>query len=114
MFAAYKRACDAGEVVPGKMFITDVSDEGTTPISTKYIINFPTKRHWRSKSKLEDIDAGLIDLITQVHTLDIHTIAIPPLGCGYGGLNWDDVKPRIITAFDTIPDAHVTLYEPYT
>jgi len=78
----------------------------------KYIINFPTKRDWRSKSQLEDIEMGLKDLIKKIKKLDIKSIAIPPLGAGLGGLNWEDVKLTILNSFKELQNVHVFIYEP--
>ena len=107
-FKHYKEACTAGDVQPGKMFIVPTQES----IHPQYIINFPTKRHWRSKSKLEDVQEGLVDLVEQVQKLNIGAIAIPPLGCGNGGLDWAIVKPLIIEAFEPLPDVRVILFEP--
>ena len=63
--------------------------------SLRYVINFPTKRHWKGKSRMADIDAGLDALIEDVRRLGVKSIAIPPLGCGNGGLDWAAVEPRI-------------------
>ena len=84
-FQAYANACRKGEVKPGQMF-TFPTDRMINP---KYIINFPTKRHWRGKSKINDIEMGLGALIAEVRNLGIQSIAVPPLGCGYGGLEFD-------------------------
>ena len=105
---AYEAACARGEVVPGKMF---VFDNGGL-VAPKFIINFPTKRHWRQPSRMSDIDTGLVDLVTQVKRLAIRSIAIPPLGCGNGGLDWDQVRPRIEAAFQSLPDVEVDLFAP--
>jgi O-acetyl-ADP-ribose deacetylase (regulator of RNase III) len=105
---AYEAACKRGEVVPGKMFVFD-NGQLAEP---KFIINFPTKRDWRQPSRLADIDAGLEDLVLQVRKLHIRSIAIPPLGCGNGGLNWSAVGPRIRAAFTALPDVEVHLFEP--
>jgi O-acetyl-ADP-ribose deacetylase (regulator of RNase III) len=78
----------------------------------KFIVNFPTKKHWKSKSKFQDIEQGLDDLIKVVKKYKIRSIAVPPLGSGLGGLNWLDVKKLIIAAFDRVPDVAVHLYEP--
>ena len=78
----------------------------------KYIINFPTKRHWKGKSKIEDIKSGLKALVAEVQQLGISSIAIPPLGCGNGGLNWAEVKPLIESAFAQLPDVQVVIFEP--
>src|SRR5207244_3395998 len=77
-----------------------------------YIINFPTKGHWKSKSRLEDIRVGLEDLIRIVQDLEIRSIALPPLGCGSGGLEWREVRPLIETAFKRVPDVEARLYPP--
>ena len=104
---AYEAACKRKEVVPGKMF---VFDNGL--VEPKFIINFPTKRHWRQPSRMSDIDTGLADLIVQVGRLGIKSIAIPPLGCGNGGLDWDQVRPRIEAAFTELPNVDVRLFAP--
>jgi O-acetyl-ADP-ribose deacetylase (regulator of RNase III) len=80
--------------------------------SPRFLINFPTKRHWRHPSKLEYIQNGLQDLIEQVKRLDIASIAVPPLGCGHGGLDWSVVRPIILDAFATVPHVRVVLFEP--
>jgi O-acetyl-ADP-ribose deacetylase (regulator of RNase III) len=107
-FDAYALACKEEAVQPGRMFIFDTS-AFTNP---RYIINFPTKRHWKGKSRIEDIDSGLIALARDVQDLGIKSIAIPPLGAGLGGLNWNDVRPRIERALRDIPDLNVLIYEP--
>jgi O-acetyl-ADP-ribose deacetylase (regulator of RNase III) len=86
--------------------------ETRSMIGPKYIINFPTKRHWRGKSRIEDIEAGLKALIEVVRRLDIKSIGIPPLGCGLGGLNWREVRPLIEQAFAAVPDVRVLIFEP--
>jgi O-acetyl-ADP-ribose deacetylase (regulator of RNase III) len=81
-------------------------------VGPKYIINFPTKDHWKAKSRIEDIEAGLLDLVRQVSGLGIRSIAIPPLGSGYGGLDWSEVRPRIVAAFEASPEVRVLVFEP--
>ena len=78
----------------------------------RYIINFPTKRHWRGKSRMEDIDAGLAALREAIRENGIHSIAIPPLGSGLGGLNWSKVRPRIEEALQDFKNLHVVIFEP--
>ena len=78
----------------------------------RFIINFPTKRHWRANSRIDDIKAGLTALIDEVRSRNIRSIAVPPLGCGLGGLNWADVRPLIETAFVAVPEVRVLVYEP--
>jgi len=105
---AYARACRIGEVQPGRMFVF-ATGAMTNP---KYIINFPTKRRWREKSRMEDIEAGLVDLVDVLRRLNVSSVAIPPLGCGLGGLNWDEVRPRIEQALAALPEVRVILFEP--
>ena len=77
----------------------------------RYIINFPTKRHWRENSRLGDIKSGLAALVEEVQEREIMSIAIPKLGCGNGGLDWDVVKPLTVTAFEELPDVRVVIFE---
>lgn len=107
-FKAYRAACAAGRVRLGEMFVFD-SGRMDRP---RYIINFPTKDHWRSRSRLSDIDAGLADLRRVLTELQIDSVAVPPLGCGLGGLRWDDIRPRIEAALSAIP-VRALVYEPH-
>lgn len=106
-FKLYKAACDREEVRPGRMFIVE-----TGQFKPRFIVNFPTKRHWRGKSRMVDIETGLTDLVTQVRERGIRSIALPPLGCGLGGLDWTEVRPRIEAALAQMPDVHAIVYEP--
>jgi O-acetyl-ADP-ribose deacetylase (regulator of RNase III) len=107
-FRAYEAACRREEVQPGRMFVFETG--ALTP--PRYIINFPTKRHWRAKSRIEDIRTGLEDLVDVIRTRGIRSIALPPLGSGLGGLAWVEVRPLIVTALEALPDLDVTIYEP--
>lgn len=107
-FEAYKRACDLGEVQPGRMLVFETGYLS----NPKYIINFPTKRHWRGKSRIEDIETGLRALVSEIQQRGIRSIAIPPLGSGLGGLHWPDVRSRIAEALGDIPELAVTVFEP--
>lgn len=107
-YAAYRLACAAEAVQPGRMMVFETSAL-TNP---KYIINFPTKRHWRSRSRLSDIDAGLNALVEVVRDRRIRSLAVPPLGCGNGGLDWAAIKPRIIRALESLAGVEVLVYEP--
>ena len=107
-FKAYEAACTREDVQPGKMFVF----ETRTLTNPKFIINFPTKRHWKGKSRMEDIDSGLKALVKEIRTRGIRSIAIPPLGSGLGGLNWVDVRPRIVEALRGLNDLHVIVFEP--
>src|SRR5262245_395774 len=95
MYLAYEKACKAGEVQLGKMFVYDLGGLVGGP---RWIINFPTKSHWQAASKISDVEAGLKDLVATIKNLRIKSVAVPPLGCGNGGLDWDDVRPRIEAA----------------
>lgn len=106
-FKAYKAACDMEQVQPGRMFVFE-----TGKFTPRFIINFPTKRHWKGKSRIEDIEAGLISLAKEIEFRDIKSVAIPPLGAGLGGLEWGEVLPRIRAALRDIPDLQVTIFEP--
>lgn len=107
-FKAYEAACKREAVQPGRMFVYETGQ--LTP--PRFIINFPTKRHWRGKSRIEDIDAGLVDLVRVIRDKGIRSIAIPPLGSGLGGLDWSEVRPRIERALGQLEDVHVLVFEP--
>jgi O-acetyl-ADP-ribose deacetylase (regulator of RNase III) len=107
-FHQYQQACQSGKVQPGKMFTFATGNL----FNPKYIINFPTKRHWKNNSKIEDIQIGLIALTEEVQQLNITSIAIPALGCGNGGLNWTEVKSLIESAFSKLPDVRVIIFDP--
>ncbi|WP_255205648.1 macro domain-containing protein [Actinomadura sp. BRA 177] len=87
-FTAYAEACADGRLGPGKVLAVPLDGD-------RWVINFPTKRHWRSASRLEDIESGLSDLSRVLSELDVTSVAVPPLGCGHGGLAWDAVHPLI-------------------
>ncbi len=107
-FKAYAAACKKDAVQPGKMFVFKTG-RLTYP---RYIINFPTKRHWRSKSRMEDIEGGLEALVETVRQHDISSIAVPPLGSGLGGLEWSKVKQRIENRLKKLTDIRIVIYEP--
>jgi O-acetyl-ADP-ribose deacetylase (regulator of RNase III) len=101
MFKDYEAACKRGDVTLGRMHVWETGSL-TGP---RYIINFPTKGHWRARSKLVDIETGLRDLTRVIRELGITSIAIPPLGCGNGGLDWREVEPRMRRALEPFADA---------
>lgn len=107
-FKAYAAACVRHEVQPGRMFVYETGYVS----NPKYIINFPTKRHWRGQSRLEDIESGLRALVGEIEERHIRSIALPPLGAGLGGLDWQDVRSRIESAFRAAVGLHVTVFEP--
>ncbi len=107
-FKAYEIACKRGDVQPGRMFVYD-SGELTWP---RYIINFPTKRHWRGKSRIEDIQTGLKALVSEIRQRGIRSIALPPLGSGLGGLDWNEIRLLIEQALAALPDVEMLVFEP--
>lgn len=108
-FKAYKTACQNGELAIGKVQVYELKNTQTNP---RYIINFPTKNHWRELSKIEYIESGLQSLTEAVEQYEIKSIAMPALGCGLGGLDWNDVKPLIEKAFVDLPKVEVLLFNP--
>ena len=107
-FKAYTVACKKDEMQPGRMFVFETGNL-TNP---RYIINFPTKRHWRGQSRFSDIESGLKALAEVIRGRHIRSIAIPPLGSGLGGLDWAEVKRRIEAALGDLADVRVIVYEP--
>ena len=107
-FKVYEAACKRQEVSPGKMLVFETG----LLTGPRYVINFPSKRHWKGRSRIEDIDAGLLGLVKEIRDRGIRSVAVPPLGCGLGGLDWNVVRPRIIRAFLELPDVRVLLFEP--
>ena len=108
-FRAYADACKRGEVRLGEMFVTGPELHGP-----RWIINFPTKDHWRNRTRVEWIREGLVDLRRVIQDREIRSIAVPPLGCGNGGLAWKTVKPLIEASLRDLPDVDVLVYEPTT
>ena len=107
-FGAYETACKKGEVQPGRMFVFE-TNQLTNP---RYIINFPTKRHWRGKSSLSDIEAGLEALAHEIRSRSIQSVAVPPLGSGLGGLDWSEVHQRIDRALSMLQGVRIVVFEP--
>jgi O-acetyl-ADP-ribose deacetylase (regulator of RNase III) len=104
----YENACKNGEVKVGSIFVT----ANDALIGPKWILNFPTKKHWRNPSRLEWIRSGLVDLVNVIRAKKIRSIAIPPLGCGNGGLDWRDVRPLIELAMAEVPETEALVYAP--
>lgn len=107
-FKAYAAACTRNEVQPGRMFVFETGRLE----SPRYIINFPTKRHWRGASKMSDIEAGLEALAGEIKSRGIRSVALPPLGSGLGGLDWPDVRAAIEKLLSGLPDVAITVFEP--
>lgn len=106
-FVVYRSMCRDGLMKSGHVLVTYGCVAGPP-----YIINFPTKRHWKDSSKIEDIESGLKSMVSNIKTLQIHSVAIPAIGCGLGGLDWKDVRPKIEEAMASVPSVHVILFPP--
>jgi len=106
-YKLYFDACKKSEVKIGKLFV--VKDSNYTGV--KFIINFPTKKHWRSPSQYEYIEKGLDDLILILEKYNISSIAIPPLGAGNGGLKWGKVKEILVDKLSHL-NIDIYIYEP--
>ena len=107
-FKEYAQACWRSRVGPGRMFVFDTY----RPQAHRYIINFPTKRHWRDSSRIEDIEAGTIALAGEIRDRRIKSIAIPALGSGLGGLDWKRVRAILESGLRGLEDVRITIYEP--
>jgi O-acetyl-ADP-ribose deacetylase (regulator of RNase III) len=107
-FKAYESAVRMGEVALGRVFVFQTGSYE----SPKYILNFPTKKHWRSRSRIEDIKDGLADLRRVLEEYEIHSVAVPPLGCGQGGLEWSEVRPLIEEALSDLEGVEVEVFAP--
>ncbi|MDE2767137.1 MAG: macro domain-containing protein [Chloroflexota bacterium] len=107
-FKAYVAACKRDEVQPGRMFVFETQQMA----GPRYIVNFPTKRHWRGKSRMEDIETGLDALAEEIRRRNIRSIALPPLGSGLGGLDWFQVRRLIETKLQYVGDCQVIIFEP--
>jgi O-acetyl-ADP-ribose deacetylase (regulator of RNase III) len=106
-FKFYADACRRGEVQPGKLLVFETGRQ-----MPRYIINFPTKRHWRGKARMEDIEAGLDALAAEIRCRKIRSLALPPLGCGLGGLKWEEVRSRIEQILGGLTDVHIIVFMP--
>lgn len=123
-FDVYAAACKRDEVEVGRMLVVETRrphagslslfanllDKPTT--EPLYIINFPTKKHWRQPSQIAYVRAGLTALVEEVRMRNIRSIAVPPLGCGNGGLAWADVEPMIKSALSVLASVRILLFTP--
>ena len=121
-YKKYKAECRKNKIQVGKMFYVRVGEDTSPNLFeqmpdsrkseyTQWIINFPTKQHWRSPSKLQWIEDGLKDLQRVIENKRIRSVALPQLGCGNGGLEWRDVEPKIRTTFSGDSDLTIIIYE---
>lgn len=106
----YAASCQAGEVQVGSMFVTETG-ELTGP---RWIVNFPTKQHWRQPSQLPWVVAGLADLHRFIQQQGVRSIAIPALGAGLGGLAWPDVRHAIEAALSDLHEVRIDVYKPWS
>lgn len=107
-FRDYARACKAGEVATGRMFV-----HATGKLSRpRWLVDFPTNQHWRNPSRIEWIITGLADLRRVNIESGIRSIAIPPLGGRNGGLDWRDVRPEIQRALGELDGVEAMVFEP--
>jgi len=109
-FEVYEQACRQGEVQVGRMLVVATAARS----GPRLIINFPTKKHWKHPSRLEYVREGLVALVREVKTRGVRSIAIPPLGCGNGGLAWSDVRPLIDLALTELPGVRALIFSPST
>ena len=107
-FKAYAARCKHHEMRPGRVFVFETG----AIVPPRYIVNFPTKRHWRGKSRLEDIESGLESLASEIRSRGIRSIAIPPLGSGLGGLHWPSVRTRMEAALGMLDDVEIVIFQP--
>jgi O-acetyl-ADP-ribose deacetylase (regulator of RNase III) len=108
-FKAYAAACGRNEVQPGSMHIFATGSAA----NPRYIINFPTKRHWRDASRIEDIEAGLTALVEEIKKRSIRSIAMPAIGAGLGGLSWVAVRDLIEKIMGPLQDKAIVVFEPH-
>ena len=107
-FYAYQKACKQGDIAIGKLFVTK---EYNLNSGEKIIINFPTKNDWRKSSEYSYVENGLDNLVQIISQHNIHSVALPPLGAGNGGLEWEKVKKIIEQKLSDL-DVEITVYEP--
>ena len=107
-FQRYAAACKAKQVHTGQMFVTEVRELD----GPRWIVNFPTKQHWRAPSQMAWVVEGLQDLRRFLVENKVKSIAIPPLGAGNGGLDWSLVREQIELALADLPGVEITVFEP--
>lgn len=107
-FNCYRKAFEHKELTTGNMLLFEVGETS----NPRYIINFPTKQHWRGKSKIEYIEEGMEDFVKVIEENNIQSVAIPPLGAGWGGLDWQAVKTCILKHLEPLTEVECWIYEP--
>ncbi|MDE2696227.1 MAG: macro domain-containing protein [Chloroflexota bacterium] len=116
MFEDYVKRCAAGEVRLGEPYVWRPVDvqrgiPDCAPTGERWVLNFPTKGHWRARSRLSDIADGLDWLEAHCEEWGIESLAVPALGCQNGGLRWDDVRPLLVERLSRL-GIPVELYAP--
>lgn len=107
-YKIYRKLCEDKQFNIGDLLVTNTDQ--TRP---KFIVNFPTKKHWRGRSKIEFIEIGMKELVKVINEKQIKSIAIPPLGCGNGGLNWNEVKSIMLKELESVDEGvEIIIYEP--
>lgn len=104
----YTAACKAKQVQTGRMFVTEVRELD----GPRWIVNFPTKQHWKAPSQMAWVEEGLQDLRRFLIEKQVKSIAIPPLGSGNGGLEWTEVREQIESALGDLPNVEIVVFEP--
>jgi len=110
-YEEYRRACASGWLRPGRI-LPVLTPDAPRDTQAVLILHFPTKRHWRTPSRLQDIEYGLEALNAYLRAFAVASVAVPALGCGLGGLDWKDVRPLIEAALGDIVACDVLLYPP--
>ncbi|WP_255284097.1 macro domain-containing protein [Nocardia alba] len=108
MFSDYSEACKRGDLKLGAMHVWEPPVTSTA----RRVVSFPTKAHWRSPSQIEYIESGMVDLVKVIVDLRINSIALPALGCGNGGLLWQDVRPVIESGLSRLTEVDCRVYVP--
>ena len=107
-YTAYVHACKEGRVQTGRMFVT----ETTELVNPRWVVNFPTKQHWRDKSQMQWVIDGLADLRSFIKEYKVRSIDIPALGACFGGLEWGQLKHHIEQALSDLDEVAIVVYEP--
>ena len=111
-FRRYEEVCKNDALKPGRVFVHDRGALFSDDQAQRYIVNVPTKTHWRLPSEIEYIEEGMQALVDEVQQRGITSVAIPPLGCGNGGLEWTHVEAIIRQQMQAVTDTRVVLYPP--
>ncbi len=110
----YQYGCADGRVRIGHALFSPTYDDKRQPKGPlRYIVHLPTKKHWRDKSVLKDVELGLVSLIHQARQFKVQTVAIPALGCGNGGLLWPDVRELLESKLEPLQTLKAIVFVPH-